>query len=806
MWKVMIADDEPFIREGIEQLIPWKELGCRLVYCASNGRELIEHMEQELPDIVIVDIKMPVLGGLDVAKYIQDNRLDIHVIILTAYADFQYAHQAIRYNASDYIVKSSALEEIPKAIERITEKLQDSRLAGFRMILLQGTAEEEMLSKMTGAAFGEFEWKKIEANQGQNYVIITGNKLSEEEAIESACKKIQGLYRNFLQKNMAVGISQIFYDSRHVDEYMDKMKRFVREQMLKNGPDIFWQEKENGMGGSQPGANDMDELIKRVNDYLEDNFCNRVSLDDIAAAVHTNRSYLSRVYKQKTGLNLFDTINMKRLLLAKKLIGENEKKMYEIAVQVGFEDTAYFSKVFKKFEGISPKEYFRKSCMEKEAQKEGGRGAEESKAVEAKKTGAAIRFTLLFFLCLCSCSLTSCQKKTVVQTEITLMHGWGAMDPDHVTMRGIYEDFERENPDVKINLVSMPSSEAVIDKANDMLSVGKIPDIIFTGGYGKDSFYQFIVEKGYAVDFMPFIQSDTSFAADLGPEIQDYWKTEEGKLFSVSDVLLLSGGYWYNLDIFKAAGVDKVPETWSEFFTACDDIKQWADEGREDVIPLQVNVENGAYLVNSLILKEGGEGAQALLDKRLEIQKEEFSSVLGNLKEVYQYSYDTNETYGYRDASALFNEGRLAMYINGVWANQGILPELNVGYATLPSLHGESVSCVSACLGFVVGNTGDLERINASVRFVKYMVSDRVQKRILEETGQVPSNPAVKESDYSQEAPRLFQAVQTVQGADIKLEVPDNLWQDEKMNLFQENIMGVLRGEIQELDFIDSIQ
>lgn len=362
MWKVIIADDEPYIREGIEQLIPWKNLGCKLIYSASNGKELIEYIEQERPDIVIVDIKMPVLGGLDVAKYIQDNRLDIYVIILTAYADFQYAHQAIRYNVSDYIVKSAALQDIPKAIEHITEKLQESRLLSFRLIFLYGTAEEEILQKIANTAFEEFELKKIETNQNQSYISMTGSKLLDQDSIYNSCKRLQALCRNFLQKNVAVGISPIFHDLKQVYEYYDKMKEFVKVQMIDKGADIFWLEKENETEYILSSTDEMDDVIKKVNEFVEQNFCNRIALDDIAEAVHINRSYLSRIYKQKTGFNLFDTINMKRIQLAKKYIKEKEKKIYEIAIQVGFEDTTYFSKVFKKFEGVSPKAFYRQSC------------------------------------------------------------------------------------------------------------------------------------------------------------------------------------------------------------------------------------------------------------------------------------------------------------------------------------------------------------------------------------------------------------------------------------------------------------
>ena len=86
MWRVMIADDEPYIREGLEKLIPWEELGCELIYVAENGQDLLEQIRSCPPDIAIIDIKMPLMDGMEVAEYIYKNHIRTSVIFLTAYA------------------------------------------------------------------------------------------------------------------------------------------------------------------------------------------------------------------------------------------------------------------------------------------------------------------------------------------------------------------------------------------------------------------------------------------------------------------------------------------------------------------------------------------------------------------------------------------------------------------------------------------------------------------------------------------------------------------------------------------------
>ena len=210
MWKVVAADDEGYIREALQKLINWEKMDCSLESVVSDGQELLEKIRGEMPDIVITDIQMPGVDGLEVCKYVYETCPETQVIILTAYSDFEYAKRAIKYSVCEYVLKISIIDELPLAVEKAIGKL--SRL------------------------------KKI-------------------------------------------------------------------------------------------------------------------TLDDIADTLHVNRSYLSRYYKNKTGVNLFDEILMKRVEKAKEYLQNTEMKTYEISEAVGVEDAGYFSKMFKKITGVSPKEF-----------------------------------------------------------------------------------------------------------------------------------------------------------------------------------------------------------------------------------------------------------------------------------------------------------------------------------------------------------------------------------------------------------------------------------------------------------------
>ena len=245
MWKVMVADDESYMLEAMEKLIDWKRLECQLIYKAENGQELLEQIKKEAPDIVITDIKMPLMSGIQVAQYVYEHMLPVKVIILSAYTDFEYAQEAIQYDVCGYIVKTSVIEMLPGMIKKAIRKLS---------VPMEG----------------------------------------EKESVE---------YH-------------------------------------------------------------MDDIFGRLQKYIEEHYMDKLTLQQIAQDIHANGSYLSRLYKMKTGQNLFDIINKKRLEKAKEYIRQGNK-IYEIAQKVGFDDVSYFSRVFRKYEGCSPREYEKKLQEEK---------------------------------------------------------------------------------------------------------------------------------------------------------------------------------------------------------------------------------------------------------------------------------------------------------------------------------------------------------------------------------------------------------------------------------------------------------
>ena len=389
---------------------------------------------------------------------------------------------------------------------------------------------------------------------------------------------------------------------------------------------------------------------------------------------------------------------------------------------------------------------------------------------------------------------SGCHKREEVITEITMIHGWGSSDADHEAMRQIYKDFEKEHPDIRLNMISMPSNVDVIDKMGDLLTVGQIPDIVFTAGDGRESIYSFMVEKGYAVNLLPYIEEDAEFKRNINPAILSYWM-EEDTLYTVSDVLLM-GGYWYNQDLFDMAGIQEVPKTWEDWYAACEKLDILSQHRYPLETPLILDREHIIYLTNAILCEENDTALNLIGRNLINVQSPGFQATLDLIKVISQYS-DVVNTYNYRDTLDSFNKEETAIYMNGVWASSMIDETLNVGYAAFPSKDGEGVSMISSCVGYILGNTGDEKRMNASVEFLKYMLSEPVAKRILKETGQIPSNPNI---EIQSENARLYQAVTCVKEAGTVTEMPANLWNSGLKDIYGENVILYLNDKITLLD------
>lgn len=125
MYSILIVDDEKKLRDGIASLYDWNHLGFQVDACLENGKLAIDYILHHPVDVVLCDIRMPVLDGIAFAKYVHDHKLPIKVIFLSGYSDFELAQKAIRYQVTDYILKPTTYMEIFTVFNKIKERLDN---------------------------------------------------------------------------------------------------------------------------------------------------------------------------------------------------------------------------------------------------------------------------------------------------------------------------------------------------------------------------------------------------------------------------------------------------------------------------------------------------------------------------------------------------------------------------------------------------------------------------------------------------------------------------------------------------------
>lgn len=152
-FRLLVVDDEAIMRKGIANFIDWDALDCKVAGTADNGAAAIEFITENPVDIVITDIKMPVADGLAVAKYICENKPEIKVILLTGYADFEYAKTAIKYNVAAFILKPTNKKELIEAIQdaqkQIITSKKHSSMAKEELAFLK----DQLLLEMTASPY-----------------------------------------------------------------------------------------------------------------------------------------------------------------------------------------------------------------------------------------------------------------------------------------------------------------------------------------------------------------------------------------------------------------------------------------------------------------------------------------------------------------------------------------------------------------------------------------------------------------------------------------------------------------------------
>lgn len=404
MYKLLIADDEPLEREGLELMIQRMLPEQFLIFHAGNGRSAIQQVEQQRPDIVFMDIKMPGIHGLEAIAEIRKTYPSMKIVILTAYDYFTYAKEAISLGVNEYLLKPVKKEQIMEVLNKLTEeiaaekKMRETELETKEKLAQLYTLSETAFTLFLMGRMDDFDAKQapIDFNDGFAIAVQLETLPNEKRVLEKMrdyaksvedclCSPLVGHhFALFFQTTDAIEEKTIPFAQRLL-----KQLEKLAQTPLKMGIGTI----QNGIDGLKKsykeaalalyylpmfsrvqhihdvplteGAEPMNPLtiethqsmIEQVEAFLHENYHRDLSLEEVAESVHLTPHYFSKLFKKQTGQTFIDYVTNLRIEKAKELLCDEQRNIKEVCYDVGYKDPNYFSRVFKKWTNLTPKEY-----------------------------------------------------------------------------------------------------------------------------------------------------------------------------------------------------------------------------------------------------------------------------------------------------------------------------------------------------------------------------------------------------------------------------------------------------------------
>ena len=363
MIKVFLVEDETIIRQGIKNNIDWRSNGFELVGEAGDGEYAYPMILKSQPDILLTDVKMPFMDGLELSRLVKKALPRTKIIVISGYNEFDYAKEAIKIGISDYLLKpvtsASLMDALKKVSDQIFEEQENSRLLERYFINYEKYMAFPDKSDYSGVdrklirnflktgnieECGIFIDEYFEAVGEGNYMSLLLRQYMTMDIFYCVLEFIKSL--NAQELNTQPELTDLKRVTKAIEkadttmEYLKELFTFALTVRDKNSGDRY------GL------------LIREAQEYIAENYGNSdFSLNMIAGYIGVSPSYFSSIFKQSTGQSLIEYLTKVRIDRACELLKCTNLRTSEIGEKVGYNDPHYFSATFKKIMGQSPKDF-----------------------------------------------------------------------------------------------------------------------------------------------------------------------------------------------------------------------------------------------------------------------------------------------------------------------------------------------------------------------------------------------------------------------------------------------------------------
>ncbi|PWW01150.1 YesN/AraC family two-component response regulator [Paenibacillus cellulosilyticus] len=443
MHRILIVDDEPLIGQGLSSLLASSGIGIEGIFVAHNGYEALDYIRMEDIDLLITDIQMGAMSGIELMHQAKLVRPWIQTIVISAHETFQYAQLAMRLGAKDYLIKPLdgvqlldsvrnallKLEKRTKSREETIETLRDSfrveEPSALQTVLLNNLLSEDtgsvkpspselqklgiglagpyfavlklkLLPRAAGAAgspaserdtqllryaalnisselLAETDRESVVFYSGADELSIMmqwdeesyeNTSVSKLDQLDMIGRSLHRSMKRYLGLTTVVGISQIANGLQSLVLLHKQAIQALRWSERHPDHDVFYYgdfHESLYTKEEEPSEDELRAQHNRIAEgakaYIDRNYAQKgLTLHEVAQNNHVSPNYLSYLFKKTNGMNLWEYVMKLRMEESRRLLLETDMRRYEIAERVGYESPEHFSKIFKKYYGISPSE------------------------------------------------------------------------------------------------------------------------------------------------------------------------------------------------------------------------------------------------------------------------------------------------------------------------------------------------------------------------------------------------------------------------------------------------------------------
>lgn len=344
LYKVIAVDDEIWALRGLCNIVDWEELGFSIIGSYTNSVEAIKAVEEQKPDVVFTDVRMPGIDGIELIDAIHNLGCTARVIIVSAYRDFEVAKQAIGKDVSEYLMKPLDKKEILEFLGRLKLQLDKENSEYDFNIMHYDLSQKSTLSEsnitryleqldVTGSCRLAVSDKEVAARAGMTEVYIKGYKHAYLFSDVSPVSVFDELFHSVTGNRY--GISRVYPSFSDLSAMLD--------------------DAAESYGGCFVYSDN--PKISEIQYYLSKHYAEKTSLPEIAEHFYVSESYLYELFRKNSDTSVVGFVKNIRLSKACAMLTAGGRTISEIADMVGYPDVGYFGKLFKTKYGCTPEQY-----------------------------------------------------------------------------------------------------------------------------------------------------------------------------------------------------------------------------------------------------------------------------------------------------------------------------------------------------------------------------------------------------------------------------------------------------------------